>query len=64
MIIYVDDTIITNNDAEEIQILQENMTAKFEIKNPEGIKYFLGRLARDSIRNTTMENGKRGAEWM
>ena len=54
LIIYLDDTKITNNDAEEIQVLQENMTAKFEIQNPEGLKYFLGnevaRLARDILR--------------
>lgn len=40
--IYVDDMIITGNDKEEIDRLQENLATEFEMKNLGGLKYFLG----------------------
>lgn len=42
LIVYVDDMIITGDDKEEISKLQEQLSAEFEMKNPGGLKYFLG----------------------
>jgi hypothetical protein len=42
LIVYVDDMIITGDDAEEISRLQEQLSTEFEMKNLEGLKYFLG----------------------
>ncbi|KAJ9703116.1 hypothetical protein PVL29_004756 [Vitis rotundifolia] len=42
LIVYVDDMIITGDDAEEISRLQEQLSIKFEMKNLGGLKYFLG----------------------
>ena len=42
LIIYVDDMIITGNDDEEIIDLQKHLANEFEMKNLEGLKYFLG----------------------
>lgn len=41
LIVYVDDMIITEDDPEEIAKLQEQLAAKFEMKNLRGLKYFL-----------------------
>ena len=41
LIIYVDDMIIIWNDKEEIAGLQRHFATKFEMKNLEGLKYFL-----------------------
>jgi hypothetical protein len=49
LLIYVDDMIITGNDEEEISSLQEHLATEFEMKNLEGLKYFLGiEVARSS----------------
>ena len=42
LIIYVDDMIITEDDAEEIQNLKENLFKEFEMKDMGALKYFLG----------------------
>ncbi|KAI5324900.1 hypothetical protein L3X38_033973 [Prunus dulcis] len=42
LIICVDDMIITGNDKHEISQLQDYLTTEFEMKNPGGLKYFLG----------------------
>ena len=42
LIVYVDDMIITGDDAEEISRLQEQLSAEFEVKHLGGLKYFLG----------------------
>ncbi|KAK3004751.1 hypothetical protein RJ639_018619 [Escallonia herrerae] len=42
LIIYVDDMIITVNDEQEITNLREYLAIEFEMKNLEGLKYFLG----------------------
>ena len=42
LIVYVDDMIITGDDAEEISRLQEQLSAEFEMKHLGGLKYFLG----------------------
>ncbi|XP_042018960.1 uncharacterized protein LOC121766776 [Salvia splendens] len=42
LIIYVDDMIITGDDAEEIQNLKENLFREFEMKDLGALKYFLG----------------------
>ena len=42
LIVYVDDMIITRDDAEEISRLQEQLSTEFEMKNLGGLKYFLG----------------------
>ena len=42
LIVYVDDMIITGDDAEEISRLQEQLFAEFEMKHLGGLKYFLG----------------------
>ena len=42
LIIYVDDIIITGDDAKEISRLQEQLSIEFEMKNLGGLKYFLG----------------------
>ena len=42
LIVYVDDMIITEDDAEEILRLQELLSTKFEMKNLGGLKYFIG----------------------
>jgi Reverse transcriptase (RNA-dependent DNA polymerase) len=34
--------IITGNDHEEIKLLETRMSNKFEMKNLDGLKYFLG----------------------
>ena len=41
LIVYVDDMIITRDDAEEISRLQEQLSTKFEMKNLIGLKYCL-----------------------
>ena len=42
LIVYVDDMIITGDDAEEISRLQEQFFVEFEMKHLGGLKYFLG----------------------
>ena len=42
LIVYVDDMIITGDDAKEISRLQEQFSTEFEMKNLGGLKYFLG----------------------
>ncbi|CAH1437403.1 unnamed protein product [Lactuca virosa] len=42
LIVYVDDMIITGDDAEEISRLREKLSTKFEMKNLGGLKYCLG----------------------
>ena len=42
LIVYIDDMIITGDDKEEISKLQKQLSAKFEMKNLGGLKYFLG----------------------
>ena len=42
LIVYVDDMIITGNDAEDISRLQEQLSTEFEMKNLGKLKYFLG----------------------
>ena len=42
LIIYVDDMIITGDDAEGIQNLKENLFKEFEMKDLGALKYFLG----------------------
>jgi hypothetical protein len=42
LIVYVDDMIITGDDAEEIDKLQKQLATEFEMKNLGGLKYFLG----------------------
>ena len=42
LIVYVDDMIITGDDANEISMLQEQLSNEFEMKNLGGLKYFLG----------------------
>ena len=42
LIVYVDDMIITGDDAEEISRLLEQFSAEFEMKHLGGLKYFLG----------------------
>ena len=42
LIVYVDDMIITRDDAEEILRLQEQLSTEFEMKNLGKLKYFLG----------------------
>ncbi|CAL2263055.1 unnamed protein product [Prunus armeniaca] len=49
LIIYVDDMIITGNDADEMSKLQGNLTVEFEMKDLGDLKYFLGvEVARSS----------------
>ena len=40
-IVYVDDMIITKDDAEEISRLQEQLSTEFEMMNLGGLKYFM-----------------------
>ena len=40
LIVYVDDMIITGDDAEEISRLQEQLSAEFEMKHWEGSSIF------------------------
>ena len=42
LIVYLDDMIITGDDAKEISRLQEQLSAEFEMKHLGGLKYFLG----------------------
>ena len=42
LIVYVDDMIITGDDAEEISRLQQQLCTEFEMKNLGRLKYFLG----------------------
>ena len=50
LIVYVDDMIITGDNAEEISRLQEQLSAKFEMKHLGGLKYFLGiEVARSKV---------------
>ncbi|KAM2863705.1 hypothetical protein FF1_022443 [Malus domestica] len=49
LIIYVDDMIITGDDSEEMMKLEQNLAAKFKMKNLGDLKYFLGvEVARSS----------------
>jgi Reverse transcriptase (RNA-dependent DNA polymerase) len=41
LIIYIDDMIITGNDQEEIKQLEERLSNEFEMKDLDGLKYFL-----------------------
>jgi len=51
LIVYVDDMIITRDDTEEISRLQEQLAAEFEMKNLDGLKFFLGIEVERSQRN-------------
>ena len=42
LIVYVDDMIITGDDAKEISRLQEELSTEFKMKNLGGLKYSLG----------------------
>jgi len=42
LIIYVDDTIVTGNDQDEISSLQQYLASDFEMKQLGNLKYFLG----------------------
>jgi hypothetical protein len=41
LIIYVDDMVVTGDDAEEIHCLQHHLASEFEMKNLGDLKYFL-----------------------
>src|SRR5262249_20478263 len=42
LIIYVDDMVVTGNDAEERKALHEYLSKEFEMKDLGSLKYFLG----------------------
>jgi Reverse transcriptase (RNA-dependent DNA polymerase) len=42
LIIYVDDMIITGDDQDEIDRLEKKLFEEFEMKDLDGLKYFLG----------------------
>jgi hypothetical protein len=42
LIIYVDDMVVTGNDADEISSLQQHLASEFEMKQLGNLKYFLG----------------------
>ena len=42
LIVYVDDIVLTGDDAEEMQVLKEYLAKEFEIKDLGCLKYFLG----------------------
>ena len=42
LIIYVDETVLTGDDSEEIPLLKKYLASEFEIKDLEILKYFLG----------------------
>jgi hypothetical protein len=42
LIIYVDDMVITGDDSEEIERLQQQLASEFEMKDLGNLKYFLG----------------------
>jgi hypothetical protein len=42
LIIYVDDMIVIKNDEEGISELQRYLASEFEMKDLDGLKYFLG----------------------
>ena len=42
MAVYVDDIVITGDDAEEIKCLKENLGKAFEVNDLEPLRYFLG----------------------
>ncbi|KAB2622537.1 hypothetical protein D8674_024719 [Pyrus ussuriensis x Pyrus communis] len=42
LIIYVDDMVVTGDDTEEMERLQEYLSSEFEMKDLGGLKYFLG----------------------
>jgi hypothetical protein len=42
MAVYVDDTVITRDDIEEIRCLKENLGKAFEVKDLGPLRYFLG----------------------
>jgi len=42
LIIYVDDMIVLKNDEEGISELQRYLASEFEMKDLDGLKYFLG----------------------
>ncbi|KAM2593818.1 hypothetical protein TB1_042916 [Malus domestica] len=42
VIIYVDDMVVTGDDTEEMNELQEHLSSEFEMKDLGGLKYFLG----------------------
>ncbi|KAL0416651.1 UNVERIFIED_CONTAM: Retrovirus-related Pol polyprotein from transposon RE1 [Sesamum latifolium] len=42
LIVYVDDMVLTEDDTEEMKLLQEQLAAEFEMKNLGELKYFLG----------------------
>ena len=42
LIIYINDMIITGNDAREIEELKKKLSLEFEMKDLSNLKYFLG----------------------
>lgn len=42
LIVYVDDMVLTGNDVEEMERLQEYLSKEFEMKDLGSLKYFLG----------------------
>lgn len=42
LIVYVDDIIVTGNDATEVAHLKESLAKEFEIKDLGSLQYFLG----------------------
>ncbi|CAL9009693.1 unnamed protein product [Prunus brigantina] len=42
VLIYVDDILVTGNDAQEIQLLKDSLLRQFRIKDLGNLKYFLG----------------------
>ena len=42
LIVYMDSMVLTGDDLEERKALQQFLTSKFEMKNLEQLKYFLG----------------------
>lgn len=42
LIVYVDDTVLTRNDLEEIEKFKANIAKEFEVKDLRNLRYFLG----------------------
>jgi hypothetical protein len=42
LIVYVDDMVLTGDDPEEMQLLQDHLTAAFKMKSLGKLRYFLG----------------------